>query len=259
MKFGLSPIFCVALASVALFASPSRAAILVDQTSHSSNFVGGGDWSGAFTSALANQPGGYFFGSINNAADVAAATAILVVYRDPFGTETLQPSGAANLTSFLATGGRVLLTGELNRGPNAAWDNSILSFASGGTATVSPNDGSGSTSPIVANALTAGVGSVLMQGAGLTVGGSGQQLFDQNFATLWAPNLLTILDSQPFRNLATAGSGDAVFRENVADWLGDSTVTSAVPEPSTWAMMLLGFAGVGYMTYRRRKIAALAA
>jgi hypothetical protein len=27
---------------------------------------------------------------------------------------------------------------------------------------------------------------------------------------------------------------------------------SAVPEPSTWAMMLLGFAGVGFMAYRRR-------
>lgn len=27
---------------------------------------------------------------------------------------------------------------------------------------------------------------------------------------------------------------------------------AAVPEPSTWAMMLLGFAGVGFMTYRRR-------
>lgn len=26
---------------------------------------------------------------------------------------------------------------------------------------------------------------------------------------------------------------------------------SAVPEPSTWAMMLLGFAGVGFMAYRR--------
>lgn len=26
-----------------------------------------------------------------------------------------------------------------------------------------------------------------------------------------------------------------------------------VPEPSTWAMMILGFAGVGYMTYRRRR------
>jgi hypothetical protein len=33
---------------------------------------------------------------------------------------------------------------------------------------------------------------------------------------------------------------------------------SAVPEPSTWAMMILGFCGVGAMTYRRRRHAALA-
>jgi hypothetical protein len=31
-----------------------------------------------------------------------------------------------------------------------------------------------------------------------------------------------------------------------------ATVSSAVPEPSTWAMMLLGFAGVGFMAYRRK-------
>jgi len=30
------------------------------------------------------------------------------------------------------------------------------------------------------------------------------------------------------------------------------TITTGVPEPSTWAMMILGFAGVGYMAYRRR-------
>lgn len=30
-------------------------------------------------------------------------------------------------------------------------------------------------------------------------------------------------------------------------------VVDAVPEPSTWAMMILGFAGVSYMAYRRRK------
>lgn len=29
-------------------------------------------------------------------------------------------------------------------------------------------------------------------------------------------------------------------------------VTAAVPEPSTWAMMLLGFAGLGVVTYRRQ-------
>jgi hypothetical protein len=28
--------------------------------------------------------------------------------------------------------------------------------------------------------------------------------------------------------------------------------TAAVPEPSTWAMMILGFTGVGFMAYRRR-------
>jgi hypothetical protein len=27
---------------------------------------------------------------------------------------------------------------------------------------------------------------------------------------------------------------------------------AAVPEPSTWAMMALGFAGVGFTTHRRR-------
>jgi hypothetical protein len=36
-------------------------------------------------------------------------------------------------------------------------------------------------------------------------------------------------------------------------------MTAAVPEPSTWAMMILGFSGVGFMTYRRRKVAAIAA
>ena len=33
---------------------------------------------------------------------------------------------------------------------------------------------------------------------------------------------------------------------------------TAVPEPSTWAMMILGFAGIGFLTYRRRNQAAVA-
>jgi hypothetical protein len=36
------------------------------------------------------------------------------------------------------------------------------------------------------------------------------------------------------------------------------TLQAAVPEPSTWAMMILGFAGVGYMAYRRRNQPAVA-
>jgi len=39
-----------------------------------------------------------------------------------------------------------------------------------------------------------------------------------------------------------------------------STSTSTVPEPSTWAMMLLGFAGLGFAGYRRtRKALSIAA
>jgi hypothetical protein len=34
---------------------------------------------------------------------------------------------------------------------------------------------------------------------------------------------------------------------------------SAVPEPSTWAMLLMGFAGVGFMAYRRKSKPALMA
>jgi|SRR5688572_12284010 len=31
------------------------------------------------------------------------------------------------------------------------------------------------------------------------------------------------------------------------------SLTAAVPEPSTWAMMFIGFAGVGFMAYRRSR------
>ena len=40
--------------------------------------------------------------------------------------------------------------------------------------------------------------------------------------------------------------------------VGDATftaATSAIPEPSTWAMMLIGFAGLGYAGYRRARAA----
>jgi hypothetical protein len=32
-----------------------------------------------------------------------------------------------------------------------------------------------------------------------------------------------------------------------------ATIAAAVPEPATWAMMILGFAGVGFMAYRRKQ------
>jgi hypothetical protein len=40
------------------------------------------------------------------------------------------------------------------------------------------------------------------------------------------------------------------FSENVGN-------VSAVPEPSTWAMMILGFCGIGFMAYRRKDRGAM--
>jgi PEP-CTERM motif len=39
----------------------------------------------------------------------------------------------------------------------------------------------------------------------------------------------------------------------------DANLAGAVPEPSTWAMMLIGFAGIGFMAYRRKSKPALMA
>jgi hypothetical protein len=39
----------------------------------------------------------------------------------------------------------------------------------------------------------------------------------------------------------------------------DFALTGAIPEPSTWAMMILGFCGVGFMAYRRKSKPALTA
>jgi PEP-CTERM motif len=40
---------------------------------------------------------------------------------------------------------------------------------------------------------------------------------------------------------------------NEDSWFGGNIELSTVPEPSTWAMMLLGFAGLGYASYRRAR------
>src|ERR1700722_1731808 len=55
-----------------------------------------------------------------------------------------------------------------------------------------------------------------------------------------------------------SGTLPNVFDVFLNQGAGTGTV-SAVPEPSTWAMMLLGFAGVGFMAYRRKSKPALMA
>ncbi|SDJ61090.1 MULTISPECIES: PEPxxWA-CTERM sorting domain-containing protein [Bradyrhizobium] len=55
-------------------------------------------------------------------------------------------------------------------------------------------------------------------------------------------------------DVLTPGGGSLTFLSGT-DYRSSPNV-SDVPEPSTWAMMILGFAGVGFMAYRRRKQSA---
>jgi len=50
------------------------------------------------------------------------------------------------------------------------------------------------------------------------------------------------------------GSGAGALVQDVANL---KLLATAVPEPSTWAMLLLGFAGIAYAAHRRTKKAAL--
>jgi hypothetical protein len=79
--------------------------------------------------------------------------------------------------------------------------------------------------------------------------------------------LLTYSGSPAFFGFQSDSNDIAVIRVNPgggpqAVSLDDFTyeiATPAVPEPSTWAMMILGFAGLGFMAYRRKTKPALMA
>jgi hypothetical protein len=62
-----------------------------------------------------------------------------------------------------------------------------------------------------------------------------------------------------YTKLAVTFGGAGLTAGGVLTYLADTDNASAsaggitaVPEPSTWAMMILGFFGIGYMAYRRR-------
>ena len=75
----------------------------------------------------------------------------------------------------------------------------------------------------------------------------------QNIAAL----LRHIAAAPPLRILdfgCGPGRDLAAFRVFVVDFAHRFTVgVAAVPEPATWGTMLLGFAGIGFMAYRRKR------
>jgi hypothetical protein len=73
-----------------------------------------------------------------------------------------------------------------------------------------------------------------------SAGGSLNNFFN---VTAWA---------DPYIYIDPLFAGGNQFSLLISDGIGNTSVSS-VPEVSTWAMMILGFAGVGFMSYRRKK------
>jgi hypothetical protein len=82
-------------------------------------------------------------------------------------------------------------------------------------------------------------------------------LFDVNTtAASWGGYpLFAVRSNEPGDGYSAAFTGklDGVESYNIQ---GGATVSGAAPEPSTWAMLLLGFAGLGYAGYRQAKTSA---
>jgi hypothetical protein len=75
--------------------------------------------------------------------------------------------------------------------------------------------------------------------------------------TLYFVQLDLLINPGP-SGVQLTGSIDPTFSTDAGgSFVFSPGVFGAVPEPSTWAMMILGFAGVGFMAYRRKSKPAL--
>jgi hypothetical protein len=81
----------------------------------------------------------------------------------------------------------------------------------------------------------------------------GQFAYFTNIAGAYGPGTVNFIGG-----IAANGGTSYFSLEEAASLTGPPTVTG-VPEPSTWAMMALGFAGLGFAGYRgRKKVPSLA-
>jgi hypothetical protein len=58
--------------------------------------------------------------------------------------------------------------------------------------------------------------------------------------------------------MQASNAASAFVRDNFVDGTNYAFLASGVPEPATWAMMLIGFGGLAFATSRRRRIAVAA-
>jgi hypothetical protein len=180
---------------------------------------------------------------LDNLAYLMSFNALLLTARQPGGAEVLSAAEITNIEAFIASGNRVLLTGE--NGAWSAWNNSILATVGGA---YSGSDTSDILSPVMVSQLTAGVLSLNTIADGIANGGT--PLFSENVVTLWggSQNALTLLSM----NVEQDSLGNTQFDSNTAAWLAGGASPTPTPEPCTLLLMGSFLGLVGFI--RRRRI-----
>jgi hypothetical protein len=83
---------------------------------------------------------------------------------------------------------------------------------------------------------------------------SGARAFDRfGVAFTTADGTFNVFDAIADGSGGTTATPYGLIVATGVESFGTGTLTAAVPEPSTWAMMILGFLGVGFLAYRRKK------
>lgn len=94
-------------------------------------------------------------------------------------------------------------------------------------------------------------------GTGIAFYLNGSTLVPGEVPNSFAGSFFGFTSDVPFSSvLMTAGSQGGVSETYEASPI---VFAGAVPEPATWAMIILGFAGVGLLSYRRKRTSALMA
>jgi hypothetical protein len=157
-----------------------------------------------------------------------------------YGT-SLTATEVGNIESYEATGRRVVLIGENTLW--AAWDNGILGTVGGSYSGVDTSD---TLTPVVSDALTAGVPSLTTIDDGIALGGT--PLFNKNVATLWggSQNVLTLLSANVIDDYYGVSPGNQQFKIDLADWLAVPQASASAPDgASTLELLGFGILGIG--------------
>ncbi len=208
------------------------------QGGYTSNALNGSEWT-QMTGYLTAQ---HTITSTADFSNLSELNGYDVVWVDQELGNVLSGAEITALTSYASAGGKLVLVGENDSWD--AWNASILSIVGGGYL---GGCFSGVGTAISGHMLASGVGSIgNVCGSELTNAGSPDMLFDNNLAGVYsvgAGEVLVFLDSNWNDDNYIANNDNAIFAENIADWIGDSSQPIPVPKPvpglGSFALMLL--------------------